>query len=161
MGAGSSLLSLATHATSSRSAPNIQAKRESEKRGQENDPIPAYTPIASNAAPAIAAPFRQALHFACDSAIDSEGELYSLRAGEPSVRQAARALAISAPEALAEKPHDEQEVANGSFGSSQAKQRQRYDRFMRVIGVRCPRGMICTRISIVWSMDTNVNRRKG
>jgi hypothetical protein len=78
----------------------------------------------------MAKPFRQPLHFACGSAIDSAGGLYGLRAGEPPVRQAARALAISAPEALAGKPHDEQKVANGSFGSSQAKQRQRYGCFM-------------------------------
>lgn len=48
------------------------------------------------------------------------------------MRQAARALAISVPEALAGKPHEEQEVANGSFGSSHAKQRQRYGCFMMV-----------------------------
>lgn len=108
----------------------MQAKRESAKRGQETNPIQAYAPIASNAAPAIARPFRQPLHFARDCAIDFEGGLYGVRAGEPPVRQAARALAISAPEALAGKPHDEQEVANGSFGSLQAKQRQRYGRFM-------------------------------
>ena len=103
------------------------------KRGQENDPIQAYPPIASNAAPAIATPFRQPLHFACDSAINSEEGLYGLRAEEPWVRQAARALTISAPEALAGKPHDAQEVANGSFGSSQAKQRQRYGCFMMAL----------------------------
>jgi hypothetical protein len=111
----------------------MPAKSETAKRGQESNPIQAYPLIASNAAPAIARPFRQPLHLACNSAIDSEGELYGLRAGEPSVRQAARALAISAPEALAGKPHDEQEVANGSFGSSQAKQRQRYGRFMMAV----------------------------
>jgi len=111
----------------------MPAKSEIAKRGQESNPNQAYPLIASNAAPAIARPFCQPLHFARDSAIDSEGELYGLRAGEPSVRQAARALAISAPEALAGKPHDEQEVANGSFGSSQAKQRQRYGRFMMAV----------------------------
>lgn len=103
----------------------MQAKRESARRGQENDPIQADPPIASNARPAIADPFRQPLHFTRNSATDSGARLYGLPE-----RQAARALAISAPEALAGKPHDEQEVANGSFGASQAKQRQRYGRFM-------------------------------
>jgi hypothetical protein len=108
----------------------MQAKRDSVKRCQENDPIQANPPIANKTRPAIADPFRQPLHFACDSALESEKGLYGLRAAEPPERQAARALAISAPEALAGKPHDEQEVANGSFGASQAKQRQRYGRFM-------------------------------
>jgi hypothetical protein len=104
----------------------MPAKSETAKRGQDNDSIEAYPLIASNATPPIARPIRQLLHFACDFAIESVGGLYGLRAGAPS-RQAARALTISAPEALAGKPHDEQELANGSFGSSQAKQRQRYD----------------------------------
>jgi hypothetical protein len=48
-----------------------------------------------------------------------------MRTPESPARQADRALAISAPEALAENPHHAQEVANGSFGLSQTKQRQR------------------------------------
>lgn len=53
----------------------MQANRESAKRDQVSVSIQAYPPIASNAAPAMARPFRQPLHFACDFAIDSEGGL--------------------------------------------------------------------------------------
>jgi hypothetical protein len=103
----------------------MQAKRESARRGQESDPVQPYALIASNAAPVIARPIRQPLHFACAPAIDAVGALYGMRAPESPTRQADRALAISAPEALAGNPHHAQEVANGSFGFSQIKQRQR------------------------------------
>jgi hypothetical protein len=130
-------MSLATHATSTRSAPTIPAKSESAKRGQENDPIQASPLIASNAAPATARPFLQPLHFGCGFAADCKEALYCLTAAEPPERQANRALSISAPDALAGKPQDEQRIAKGSFGPSQAKQRQRYGRFM-MLDVRKP-----------------------
>jgi hypothetical protein len=103
----------------------MQAKRESARRGQESGPAQPYAPIASNAAPAIARPVRQPLHFACDRAIDGVEALYGMRTPESPARQADRALAISAPVGLAGNPQDAQKVANGSFGSTQTKQRQR------------------------------------
>lgn len=108
----------------------MKARRESAKRGHVHVPIQAYPLIASSAAPAVAKPFRQPPHFDRDSPVDATGAPNGLREEESSTPRPARALAISAPEALAGKPHDEQTVANGSFGLSQAKQRQRYGCFM-------------------------------
>lgn len=103
----------------------MQAKRDTPRRGQENVPIQANAVIASNTAPAIANPLRHPLHFACGTALRAAGGLYGMRAPASPASQAARALSISAPEALAGKPHDAQEAADASFGFSQAKQRQR------------------------------------